>query len=63
MKENLSLNELVKSGIEMLEANGVENAKGDVVELINLVKPISQSDILINGEMSFSKDEVKSFLK
>ncbi len=63
MKENLSLNELVKSGIEMLEANGVENAKGDVVELINLVKPISQSDILINGEMSFSKDEVERIKK
>ena len=63
MKENLSLKEVLKLGKDLLEAKGVENAKGDALELINVVKPVSQTDILLNGKMTFSEDEVKRIEK
>ena len=63
MQDSLSLRELLNLGTEQLEANGVENARGDALELINMVKKVDKTDMLLYPDMKFSKAEAEEVKK
>ncbi|MDU3489493.1 MAG: peptide chain release factor N(5)-glutamine methyltransferase [Clostridiales bacterium] len=63
MQDSLSLRELLNFGTEQLEANGVENARGDALELINMVKKVDKTDMLLYPDMKFSKAEAEEVKK
>ena len=63
MQDSLSLRELLYLGTEQLEANGVENAREDALELINMVKKVDKTDMLLYPDMKFSKAEAEEVKK